>query len=65
MMEPINDRKKPSAMDRAIAFVSEIFTPTLPVITAAGILKALILLLASLGILKEDSSTYYIFYFVS
>ena len=65
MMEPINDRKKPSAMDRAIAFVSEIFTPTLPVITAAGILKALILLLASLGILKEDSSTYYIFSFVS
>ncbi len=57
--------KAPSAMDRAIGFISGVFAPALPVITAAGILKALILLLSAVGLLQENSSTYYIFSFVS
>lgn len=54
-----------TVLDKAVDTMSAIFVPVLPVITAAGILKALILLLAALNLLSEDSSTYYVLSFVS
>lgn len=59
------DTRKGLHIDRAITFISEIFHPVLSVITAAGILKALLLLLAAMHLLGENSNTYYILSFVS
>ncbi len=50
---------------RIVAVISDIFVPTLPVITAAGTLKALTLLLSYGGILSDTGSTYYILSFIS
>ena len=52
---PAPEKKR---MDKLVGIISDIFVPTLPVITAAGILKALTLLLAALGLLSETSDTY-------
>ena len=59
---PAPEKKR---MDKLVGIISDIFVPTLPVITAAGILKALTLLLAALGLLSETSDTYYVLSFVS
>lgn len=56
---------KKSVLDKIVDTMSAIFVPSLPVITAAGILKALILLISALGLLSEDSNTYYVLSFVS
>lgn len=60
--KPVPEKKR---MDKLVGIISDIFVPTLPVITAAGILKALTLLLAALGLLSETSDTYYVLSFVS
>ncbi len=56
---------KKTRMDRVVDTISGIFVPTLPVITAAGILKALMLLLSALNLLNAESNTYYVLSFVS
>lgn len=56
---------KKSNMDRVVNVISDIFVPTLPVITGAGILKALILLLSALKLLPADGNTYYVLSLVS
>ena len=64
-MEISSEQNKNTLSGRIVAVISDIFVPTLPVITAAGTLKALTLLLAYTGLLSDTGSTYYILSFVS
>lgn len=59
------EKKNNKIVDRIIATMSAIFMPNLPVITAAGVLKALLLLAGNTGLLSTGSDTYYVFSFVS
>lgn len=52
--------KKDSLLDRFISVVSTIFTPMIPAITGAGMLKAVLAILNLTGILPETSQSYYI-----
>lgn len=45
--------------------ISGIFTPILPPLTAAGMLKAVLVVGVALGFISKESQTYYIFNFVS
>ena len=54
--------KRRGLFRRVIALVSDIFMPVIPVLTAAGILKGLLILAASAGILTESAGTYRILY---
>lgn len=54
------EKKKMSFSD-AMGFVAGIFTPFLSVLTAAGMISAVLVLLSSLGILDSASETYIVF----
>lgn len=58
-------KNKKSLLDRFVDTMAAIFVPALPVITAAGILKAFILLAAAIGILNEAGDTYFCLNFIS
>lgn len=61
---PGEDDGKDNAVSRLLGIMSSILMPTLPVLTGAGIIKGLVSLFASLGILSTDSGVYMIFYAV-
>lgn len=50
--------EKKKILDVILDTIAGIFTPILPAITAAGLLKALLIIMPLLGILSNDSSTY-------
>lgn len=52
--------KTESLLDEAIAFISAVFTPLLPLFAGSGILKGLLILFVTLGWLAESSGTYLI-----
>lgn len=54
-----------SLMDRFFDAISGIFTPIIPMLTAAGMLKALLVLLKFAGILTEKAPSYQFLSFVS
>ena len=54
------EKKKMSFSD-AMGFVAGIFTPFLSVLTAAGMISAILVLLSTLGILDSASETYIVF----
>lgn len=58
--DDFKEKKKP--FDVIVDTVSGAFLPTLPAMTAAGLLKALCALLSSFGLLSADSTTYTILY---
>ncbi|HFR4576509.1 TPA: PTS transporter subunit EIIB [Streptococcus suis] len=47
-----------------LATISGIFTPILPVITAAGMIKAVLSLLTVFGVVAADDTNYQILYFI-
>ncbi|MEB6144320.1 PTS transporter subunit EIIC [Enterococcus faecium] len=49
-----------SKMDRFFEIVSSIFTPTVPVLMASGMMGAVITILNLVGVLSKTSSTYYL-----
>ena len=55
-----NKKEKLSMLDRFISVVSTIFTPMIPAITGAGMIKAVLAVLKLTGVLSESSQTYYI-----
>ncbi|AYW44794.1 hypothetical protein C7K43_01945 [Tetragenococcus koreensis] len=56
---------KHSRLDRFFDVISGIFTPIIPALTAAGMLKAVLVLLDFFNLLGATSSTYLFFEFVS
>ena len=50
---------------KVLDIISGIFTPILPAITGAGMLKAFLVLLTALNLISENSQTYYIFNFIA
>lgn len=57
------DEKK--GLANAFDIIAGIFTPILPPLTAAGMLKALLVLLTTFGVMSKESQTYYILSFMS
>lgn len=57
------DEKKGIA--NVFEIISGIFTPILPPLTAAGMLKAMLVLLTTFGVMSKESQTYYILNFMS
>lgn len=55
---------KNNAVNRLMGTMSAILMPTLPVLTAAGIIKGLVALFAALGVLSATSGVYMVFYAV-
>ncbi|PHV70769.1 PTS beta-glucoside transporter subunit EIIBCA [Sporanaerobium hydrogeniformans] len=51
--------------DKVIDTISGIFTPVLPAITAAGMLKAVLAILITTGLLTNDSQTYQVLNFMA
>lgn len=56
--------EKPSLLNRLLAIISGIFTPILPVITAAGMIKAVLSLLVVFGLVSADDTNYQILNFI-
>lgn len=53
--------KKKMTFSDAMGFVAGIFTPFLSVLTAAGMISAVLVLLSTLGVLDSSSETYIVF----
>lgn len=60
-----NRAGKKSPLDQTLDFFSGIFTPLIPVLTGAGMLKVFLTLLTFFHLLSSDSQTYYILNFMS
>lgn len=56
--EDIPEQKKGTLFSRFLLVFPPIFTPILPVLGGAGMLKALLLIFTTIGIMTNDSSTY-------
>lgn len=62
-IKPNSGRRNISAM--ALDFLVGIFQPLVPAIAGAGILKAILTVLTTLGILTADDTVYKVFYYVA
>lgn len=60
--QSVQDEKKQNMFNRFIDVVSGIFTPTLGVLAATGMIKGFVALFVSLGWLNSSSGTYHILY---
>jgi len=68
--EPLNQntpapKQKLNIIERIFDTISGIFTPILPAIVGAGLLKGVLALFVALKILSETNSSYQILYFIS
>ncbi|WP_150271198.1 beta-glucoside-specific PTS transporter subunit IIABC [Paenibacillus tepidiphilus] len=54
------EKKKQNPLSKFMDFISGIFTPILPAITGAGMIKGIVALLVALGWMTTDNSTYII-----
>lgn len=57
--------KKPNALNRIIDFISATFSPIIPAITGAGMIKAFLALLLLFHLVSQKSQTYYIVNFMA
>lgn len=62
--QPAEEDSGKGLLDRLMNTISGILTPTLGVLTGAGIIKGLLSLFAALGILSTDSGVYMVWYAV-
>lgn len=58
-----DDEKK--GFDKIFDIIAGTFTPILPPLTAAGMLKAVLVLLTTFGLMSKESQTYYILSFMA
>lgn len=54
-----------SLLERFISVISTIFTPIIPAITGAGMIKAVLAICTLTGVLTDDSQTYYMLNFIA
>ena len=59
-----NDGEK-KGLDKVFDIIAGTFTPILPPLTAAGMLKAVLVLLTTFGLMSKESQTYYILSFMA
>ena len=59
-----NDGEK-KGLDKIFDIIAGTFTPILPPLTAAGMLKAVLVLLTTFGLMSKESQTYYILSFMA
>ncbi|MGL4106685.1 beta-glucoside-specific PTS transporter subunit IIABC [Clostridium sp. LP20] len=59
-----SEGEKSGKLAKVFDIISGTFTPILPPLTAAGMLKAVLVILTSLGWMAKDSQTYYILSFM-
>ena len=59
-----NDGEK-KGFDKIFDIIAGTFTPILPPLTAAGMLKAVLVLLTTFGLMSKESQTYYILSFMA
>ncbi|WP_396021121.1 PTS transporter subunit EIIC, partial [Clostridium botulinum] len=52
--------EKENIVSRFISVISTTFTPMIPAITGAGMIKAVLSILSLTGLLSADSQTYYL-----
>lgn len=57
--------QKGSLLERFVSVISTIFTPIIPAITGAGMIKAVLAICTLTGILTSDSQTYYMLNFIA
>lgn len=50
--------KQSGVLNRLIGVISDVFSPIIPILTAAGVLKGLLSLVSVMGVLPTDSGTY-------
>ncbi|ASA19773.1 beta-glucoside-specific PTS transporter subunit IIABC [Paenibacillus donghaensis] len=62
---PAAETKKPNALNRVIDFISATFSPVIPAITGAGMIKAFLALLLLFDLISKESQTYYIINFMA
>ncbi|SHJ95460.1 PTS system beta-glucoside-specific IIA component, Glc family /PTS system beta-glucoside-specific IIB component, Glc family /PTS system beta-glucoside-specific IIC component, Glc family [Clostridium cavendishii DSM 21758] len=55
-----NNKQKESIVSRFISVISTTFTPMIPAITGAGMIKAVLAILTLTGVLNDKSQTYYL-----
>lgn len=55
-----NSKEKGTILERFISVISTIFTPMIPAITGAGMIKAILAIATLTGMLSKDSQTYYL-----
>ena len=60
-----SEANKGSLLERFISVISTIFTPIIPAITGAGMIKAILAICTLTGILTSDSQTYYMLNFIA
>lgn len=58
-------KQKGNIIERIFDVISGIFTPILPAIVGAGLLKGLLALFVAINLLSDSSSTYEVLYFIS
>ncbi|WP_066189935.1 beta-glucoside-specific PTS transporter subunit IIABC [Gracilibacillus timonensis] len=60
-----NEPESGSVIQRLMQTISGIFVPIIPAIAGAGMIKALLAILRTTGILEEGGNTYYVLNFIS
>lgn len=58
--EKSNKKKEGNIISRLFTVMSSIFTPVIPAIAGAGMLKALLVILTTFNLMSDESSTYFI-----
>nr|WP_314463166.1 beta-glucoside-specific PTS transporter subunit IIABC [uncultured Clostridium sp.] len=58
----LSESGKMNLVNRLIDTISGIFMPCMPIMVAAGILKAIVIMLSTFGVLSPDSATYTILF---
>lgn len=58
-------KNKKASVSGVIEVIAGIFTPIIPAITGAGMLKALLVLLTTFNVMSRDSQTFYFLNFIS
>lgn len=59
------DDENKKSLDKIFDIIAGTFTPILPPLTAAGMLKAILVLLTTFGLISKQSQTYYILSFMA
>lgn len=57
-MKPVIEEDKRSVMDKILSFISEALTPSAAVLCASGMLKGILALISTLGLIATDSGFY-------
>ncbi len=58
--KPVEEKKEKLSVQSVLNTIASIFTPTIPALAGAGVIKGILVLLTTLGMLGKDTGTYQI-----